>query len=83
MAAAPYQAYGDGAGRHAWWRLRLIRPTAMVQGDMPDGGCALSGLRRWCRATCLMAAAPYQAYGDGAGWNAWWRLCLIRPTGVM
>ncbi|XCW68941.1 Hypothetical protein ABZS17H1_01620 [Kosakonia cowanii] len=39
----------------------------MMQGEMPDGGYALSGLRRWCRVKCLMAATPYQAYGDVAG----------------
>jgi len=36
-------------------------------GKMPDGGFALSGLQGWCGAKCLMAAAPYQAYGDSAG----------------
>jgi len=53
MAAAPYQAYGDDA---------LCRPgkrSATRQADsqaktsrnivvLPDGGCALSGLRKPC-----------------------------------
>jgi len=52
MAAAPYPAYGcDMPG---------------VLG-LPDGGCALSGLR-----------VPY-ACGFGFGFAGWW-LRLIRPT---
>ena len=73
-------------GGFAGWLLRLIRPTGEVCrgfGVMPDGGCALSGLRvRYAGGLglCRMAATPYPAYGCGMpGFGfAGWRLRLSR-----
>ncbi|AVK73926.1 hypothetical protein CEP66_24475 [Citrobacter koseri] len=64
MAAAPYPAYGAYA---------VVGPVSVAPpGAMPDGGCALSGLRsiRCCRPGKRSAT----------GRNAGWRLRLIRPT---